>query len=90
MAKAKKKPAAEPATRPAKPPKKVAKVDPHDLEELVRQFISESGLAMRAIHEQSGVAPAQLSRFMRGERTLTLKTAGQLAKAFGFTITREA
>lgn len=64
------------------------KTDPHDLEAIVREFIAASGLSMRAIHEQSGVAPAQLSLFMRGERTITLKTASQLAEAFGLTITK--
>jgi plasmid maintenance system antidote protein VapI len=75
MAKAKRKPASK-------------EIDPHDLEEIVRGFITDSGLTMRAIHELSGVAPAQLSRFIRGERTLTLKTASQLAEAFEFTIAK--
>jgi len=65
---------------------KATMANPFDLEAIVREFISGCGLTMREIQEASGVDSGQLSRFMRGERTLTLKTAGRLAECFGFTI----
>ncbi len=67
---------------------KAATANPFDLESIVREFITSSGLSMREIQEASGVDSGQLSRFIRGERTLTLKTAGRLAECFEFTIKR--
>jgi transcriptional regulator with XRE-family HTH domain len=62
--------------------------DPSDLESIIKKIVEESGMSQKAIGLASGVAPAQLSRFMRGERSLTLATASALAKSLGFTIVK--
>lgn len=62
--------------------------NPHDLEQILRKIIEESGRSQKAIAEESGVAAGQLSRFMRGNRSMTLKTVSGLAKTLGFTLAK--
>ncbi len=45
--------------------------------------IRRSGLSLRAIELQTGVARAQVSRFVNGERSLTLPAVDALAKLLG-------
>ena len=49
-------------------------------EKMFRSAIKTSGLSLREIAKQTrGIDSAQLSRFMRGERSLSLLTAERLA-----------
>ncbi len=49
--------------------------------EQIQTAIRRSGLSLNQIGRESGVAVPQLSRFMRGERTLTLPAAEKLCRA---------
>lgn len=46
----------------------------------------ESGLTHYAIGKAAGVAPAQLDRFVAGERGLSLATAAKVAAALGLVL----
>jgi DNA-binding phage protein len=48
--------------------------------DVVRQAIEASGLSLAELARQAGINHGQLSRFMRGERSLTLATLDPLAK----------
>ncbi|MGB2987637.1 MAG: helix-turn-helix transcriptional regulator [Phycisphaerae bacterium] len=48
--------------------------------EALRQAIADSGKPMTSIERATGVHNSALSRFMRGERTLTLTTVDILAR----------
>jgi transcriptional regulator with XRE-family HTH domain len=50
------------------------------LTDLIRQAIQESGLSLNELARQSGVSAPQLSRFLRGERTITLDAADKLVQ----------
>jgi plasmid maintenance system antidote protein VapI len=54
-----------------------------DLVDQVRQAIAGSGLSLNQLAKATGVHQAQLSRFMRGERTLTLTAAARLCTYLG-------
>src|SRR5262245_8564777 len=56
---------------------------PPDLIEQLRQALAASGLSMNQLGKETGVNQAQLSRFVRGERTLTLPTAAKLCTFLG-------
>jgi transcriptional regulator with XRE-family HTH domain len=47
----------------------------------------ESGPSVRRLSRQSGVDRAVISRFKRGERSVTLETADRLASALGLALT---
>lgn len=49
----------------------------------LRDAIRTSGLSLGQLSAASGVNAGQLSRFMRGERGLTLDSAGAVCKALG-------
>ena len=49
------------------------------LSEQLRAAIAESGQSLQQLAQESGVDVAALSRFVRGERTLTMTTADRLA-----------
>lgn len=49
----------------------------------LREAIKESGLTCYAISKRSGVAESALSRFMSGERSLSLDTVERLADVLG-------
>lgn len=55
----------------------------------MRQTIENSGFTMYQVAKESGVAPAILSRFMSGKRTLTLPTAEKIAQIVGLTLKKE-
>jgi len=52
-----------------------------DIEEQLRRAILESPLTQYQLAKVSGIDKGVLSRFTRGERTITLATAARLAEA---------
>jgi DNA-binding phage protein len=52
------------------------------LKKAIRASVA-GGRSLRDISRASGVRPEQLSRFLRGERDLTLTTAGMLLETLG-------
>jgi transcriptional regulator with XRE-family HTH domain len=68
--------------------KKKNESSPFELEEILRTLIQESGQSLNAIAMEAGITPAQLSRFVRGDRSLMLGTVSQLAKVLKFTISK--
>jgi transcriptional regulator with XRE-family HTH domain len=54
-----------------------------DLAVQLRQAITDSGLSLNEMERRSKVNHAVLSRFMRGQRTLTLPIASRLCGALG-------
>lgn len=54
----------------------------------LRRAICGSLQTLTEIEEKTGVDPGRLSRFLRGERTLTLHAVDALAKHFGLTLTK--
>ncbi len=59
-----------------------------DWEETFRAAIAETGLPLMEITRQSGVDHSQLSRFMRGERGLSITTAERVAAVVGIELKR--
>jgi transcriptional regulator with XRE-family HTH domain len=55
----------------------------------LRRAISESGLSLNELAERSGTDKGRLSRFMRGERGLTLDTVDKLAGVLRLRLTPE-
>jgi transcriptional regulator with XRE-family HTH domain len=55
------------------------------LGDLLRQAVHSSGRSRNSIAVQAGISPIVLSRFVRGRRDLTLKTASKLARVLGIT-----
>jgi transcriptional regulator with XRE-family HTH domain len=53
------------------------------LVEQLRQAIRSSGESLNQLGERSGLDSARLSRFMRGERDLTLSAAEKLCDVLG-------
>ena len=49
----------------------------------LRKAIVESGYTQNQLSELSGVNRAQINRFVKGERTLTLESAERIAKVLG-------
>lgn len=54
-----------------------------EIERQLRDAILSSGRSLNQLGQAAGVNDAQLSRFMRGERTLTLETVGRLCQVLG-------
>jgi transcriptional regulator with XRE-family HTH domain len=54
-----------------------------DIRRQLRDAIADSGRSLNQLSRDAGVSDSQLSRFMRGERTLTLETAAALCRALG-------
>ena len=52
-------------------------------EEFFRVAITKSGLSLKEIGDRSEVDTSQLSRFMREERGLSIKTAEKVANVVG-------
>ncbi len=55
-----------------------------DMETLLRQAILESGRTQYRIAKDAGISLAQMSYFINGHRSLSLKAAGKLAETLGF------
>src|SRR5437867_2822857 len=55
--------------------------------EQIRQAIRESGRSLNQLAQACGIDSGRLSRFMRGERDLTLDGASQLCEVLGIRLT---
>ncbi len=53
------------------------------IDEQLRAAVAESKLSAYALAKESGVSAAVLSRFLSGERDITLGTAAKLAHVLG-------
>ena len=60
---------------------------PQDLAEQLRQAIKACGMTLSQLGKAAGVHKAQLSRFLRQERTLTLTAATKLCAYLRLTLT---
>src|SRR5690242_3890118 len=69
--------------KPAEPGKRQPRSEGSGLVEQLREAIRESGESLNQLGERSGLDSARLSRFMRGERDLTLTAAEKLCDALG-------
>ena len=54
-----------------------------DIEEQLRKAILQSGMSRYRLGQLTGVDKAVLSNFVNRKRSVTLTTAGKLAKALG-------
>lgn len=61
-----------------------------DLADELRQAVRGCGLSLNQLAEATGVHKAQLSRFLRAERTLTLPAAARLCRYLGLRLTGPA
>ncbi len=52
----------------------------------IREAIRASGRSLRDLENATGISRGQLSRFLRGQRDLTLETAGKLFDALGLEV----
>jgi transcriptional regulator with XRE-family HTH domain len=57
-----------------------------DLSTRLRRAIKASELSLNQLGKQAGVEHSRLSRFLRGERDLTLDAAARLFEALGFKV----
>jgi transcriptional regulator with XRE-family HTH domain len=55
----------------------------------LRERIEESGLSQSELSRESGVPQPSISRFMRGERGLSIEYVDKLAEYFGLTLADE-
>jgi transcriptional regulator with XRE-family HTH domain len=53
----------------------------------IRRAIQESGRSLNQLGQLAGLDHARLSRFVRGERDLTLSAAGRLCEVLGLELT---
>jgi plasmid maintenance system antidote protein VapI len=60
-----------------------------NLEEQLCAALLETGLSMNEIARRSGVSQAILSRFIRGQRSLTLPIASKLCSMLGLRLCAE-
>lgn len=56
---------------------------PKTISDSLRQAITESGLSLNALWKASGVDAGRLSRFLRGERGLTVDALDRLGQVLG-------
>jgi len=56
----------------------------------LKKAIVESGYNQKQLSELSGVNRAQISRFVRGERTLILESAEKIAKVLGLELVKKS
>jgi hypothetical protein len=54
--------------------------------EMLRSTIAESGIPLLRLSKETGVARASLIRFVRGETSLRLDVADQVAQYFGLVL----
>ena len=55
----------------------------------LRKAIVNSGYTQNQLSELSGVNRAQINRFVKGERTLTLESAERIAKVLGLELVKK-
>jgi transcriptional regulator with XRE-family HTH domain len=58
--------------------------------DVIRQAVVDSGLSLNQLGRASAIDSGRLSRFMRGERDLTLASAAKLCEALGLRLTQES
>lgn len=58
------------------------------IEKMLRKEIEKSPLSRYAISKETGIGQDVLSRFMVGERGLSLKVAETLLNYFGYTVSK--
>ena len=63
---------------------------PPDLEEQLRRAIAGCGTSLNRLAKITGVHQAQLSRFLRAERSMTLKAAAKVCAHLGLSLTGPA
>jgi plasmid maintenance system antidote protein VapI len=56
---------------------------------ILRDAVTNSGASLYRLSADTGIGQDQLSRFIRADRSLSLKTAATLAQALGFKLTKE-
>jgi len=61
-----------------------------DLAETLKRAINKSELSRYEIAHKSNVSEAVLSRFVNGERRITLETAGKIAKVLKLQLTAKS
>jgi ribosome-binding protein aMBF1 (putative translation factor) len=54
-----------------------------DIQQQLRDAIAASGRSLNQLSQESGINDSQLSRFVRGKRTLTMETAAVLCRVLG-------
>ena len=64
--------------------------NPPDLADQLRQAIANCGKSLNQLAKATGVHQAQLSRFLRKERTLQLTAAAKLCAHLGLSLTSPA
>jgi transcriptional regulator with XRE-family HTH domain len=62
--------------------------DESPLTEELQRVILQSGMSLNQLGKVAGVSQAQLSRFVRGDRTLTLPAVDKLCSYFGLRLVR--
>jgi transcriptional regulator with XRE-family HTH domain len=65
----------------------MTEVEPLPVVQQLREAIRASGLSLARLGAAAGIAPGQLSRFVRGERGLTLASAALVCQTLGITLT---
>jgi plasmid maintenance system antidote protein VapI len=63
-----------------------SKKTPRGIDETLREAIRHSGRTHYELAQAAGITPAQLDRFVAGERDLRLKTAARVATALRLTL----
>ena len=65
-----------------------SKKTPRGIDETLREAIRRSGRTHYELAQAAGITPAQLDRFVTGERDLRLATAALVAEALGLELRR--
>lgn len=60
-----------------------------DMEAILRKAILDSERTQYRIAKDAGISLAQMSYFINGHRSLSLKAAGKLADTLGFELVRK-
>jgi transcriptional regulator with XRE-family HTH domain len=60
------------------------------LVEQLKQAINDSGKSLNQLGHAAGVSPGQLSRFVRGERNLSLEVAEKICRALRLRLSPDA
>jgi transcriptional regulator with XRE-family HTH domain len=68
----------------------MAKKRATDVEQQLREAISDCGLSLNQLSQAAGVDRGMLSRFLRHERTLTLAVVAKVCKALGLSLVKKA
>jgi len=63
---------------------------PQPIDVALREAIKRSGQTHYGLGKLAGIAPAQLDRFVSGERSLTLASAVKVAAALGLVLVDRA